>query len=47
MREELSLKFYNEKYNMELEKLDLEKEQEKFTAYPKEIIETLTDKSIY
>lgn len=43
MREKLSLEFYNEKYDMELDKFELEKEQEKFTAYPKEIIETLTD----
>lgn len=43
MIEELSLEFYNEKYDMELEKFELEKEQENFTAYPKEIIETLTD----
>lgn len=43
MSENIDLVFYNNKYDKDLEKFELESEQEQFTAYPKEIVKTLDD----
>ncbi len=39
----VNLEFYSKKYDKQLENFELEKDQERFTAYPGEIAETLTD----
>ncbi len=43
MNQNINLVFYENKYDEELEKFELESTQEQFTAYPKEILETLSD----
>ena len=44
MSENMDLVFYDNKYDEHLEKFELESAQEQFTAYPKEILETLVDR---
>lgn len=43
MNENINLVFYDNKYDDELRQFELKSTQEQFTAYPKEILETLVD----
>ena len=43
MNENIDLIFYENKYDEDLAKFELESTQEQFTAYPHEVLQTLTD----
>jgi len=47
MSDKIQLVFYDEKFKQELGKFELEKEQEKYTAYPNDALSTLDDKNRY